>query len=104
MKKAFNNSDYDNLLDLKRAFIRKHSAADWKVETSPMDEYGRYFKTYTFDDGAQLCEVNGPAWETVETEKTVHGVTVKFSEKVKFFRTETWNTEDAHSVYFFEKW
>lgn len=101
---AFKNTDYANFLDLKRAFIRKHNRADWEVDTSSMDEYGRYTKTYTFSDGAQLFEVNGPAWETVEAEKTVHGVTVKLSEKVKFFRTETWNTEDAHSVYFFEKW
>ena len=26
-------------LEYKRNFIKKHQKADWKVETSPMDEY-----------------------------------------------------------------
>lgn len=90
-------------LEYKRNFIKKHQKADWKVETSPMDEYDRYFKIYIFSDGAQLTEVNEPVWEEVEIEYEVRGV--KFAEKksVKLFRTEIWTTESA-SVYFYEKY
>ena len=87
------NSEY------KKAFIRKHSKADWKVETSLMNEYGEYTKTYIFTDGAQLTEVNGPYYEKVEFE--VRGV--KFEQTVKLFRTECWNTDDAKSVFWYEK-
>lgn len=100
----FNNSDYSNFLDLKSAFIRKHARADWSVDTSSMDQYGRYTKTYTFSDGAQLFELNGPSFEEVQVKTEVRGVPVVLTEKVKLFRTETWNTEDASSVYFYEKW
>ena len=100
----FDNTAYNNSLDLKAAFIRKHSKADWSVDTSSMDQYGRYTKTYTFSDGAQLFELNGPDWEEVKVETVVRGVPVTLTEKVKLFRTETWNTDDSSSVYFFEKW
>ena len=95
---------YETYLDYKRAFIEKHKKADWTVETSPMKADGTYYKTYTFSDGAQLIEVNRPVWETAEAEVEVKGIKVKISEKVKLFETEAWNTDNAVSVRFYEKW
>lgn len=86
-------------LEYKKAFIKKHGKGDWHVDTSSMNEYGNYVKTYIFEDGAQLTEVNGPHYETVEFE--VRGV--KFTETVKLFKTECWNTDDAKSYFWYEK-
>ena len=83
--------------EYKMNFLKKHG--DWKVETSPMNEYGNYVKTYICEDGAQLTEVNGPHYETVTFE--VRGV--KFTESVKLFKTECWNTDDVKSVFWYEK-
>lgn len=91
-------------LDYKRAFIQKHSKADWTVHTSSMDEYGQYTKTYIFSDGATLIEVNRPVWEEVEAEVEVRGVKVTLKDHVKLFETEAWNTDDSNSVKFYEKW
>ena len=91
-------------LDYKRNFINNHKKADWTVETSAMDADGKYHKTYIFTDGAQLIEVNRPIWETVEVETEVKGIKVVIKEKVKLFETEAWNTDNATSVKFYEKW
>lgn len=91
-------------LDYKRAFIESHKKADWTVETSSMDADGKYCKVYTFTDGAQLIEVNRPVYETVEAEVEVRGIRVKIQDTVKLFETEAWNTDDASSVQFYEKW
>ena len=90
-------------LQYKSNLIKKHSKADWKVETSPMDEYDRYSKTYTFTDGFQLIEVNEPVWEEVEIEYEVRGVKIRETKSVKLFRTEIWTTESASKV-FYEKY
>lgn len=95
---------YNTYLDYKRAFIQKHSKADWTVDTSSIDEYGKYCKTYTFTDGAQLIEVNRPVYETVEIETEVKGVKVTLKEVVKLFETEAWNTDNANSVKFYERY
>lgn len=95
---------HDNYLDYKRDFIRKHSKADWSVHTSPMDEYGQYTKIYVFTDGAQLTEINRPVWETATAEAEVKGIKVTLTEEVKLMETEAWNTDDATSVKFYEKW
>lgn len=89
-------------LDYKRAFIKKHSKADWSTETSPMDADGKYVKYYNFSDGAQLIEVNRPVWETVEVEVEVKGIKVRIKQEVKLFETEAWNTDNANSVKFYE--
>ena len=94
---------YSSYLDYKRAFIKKHSKADWTVETSGMDEYGKYIKTYTFTDGAQLIEVNRPVYEKAEAEVEVKGIKVKISETVKLFETEAWSTDNPNSVKFYER-
>ena len=91
-------------LEYKRNFIKKHDDADWTVYTSPMDEYGQYVKNYVFTDGATLTEVNRPVYETVEVETEVKGIKVVIKQDVKLMETEAWNTDDAKSVKFYEKW
>lgn len=91
-------------LEYKRNFIEKHGDADWTVHTSPMDEYGQYVKNYVFTDGATLTEVNRPVYETVEVETEVKGIKVVIKQDVKLMETEAWNTDDAKSVKFYEKW
>lgn len=86
-------------LDYKRDFIEKHKEADWTVHTSPMDEYGQYVKNYVFSDGAILTEVNRPVWEKATAE--VKGISVEV--EIKLLETEAWNTDDAKSVKFYEK-
>lgn len=87
-------------IEYKNAFIKKHNEADWTVHTSPMDEYGQYCKNYVFTDGAVLTEINRPVVETVKVE--VKGVEVEV--EVKLMETEAWNTDDAKSVKWYEKW
>lgn len=102
MKKVIRTAEM-NELQYKSLLIKSHNKADWKVETSPMDEYGRYVKTYIFSDGFQIIEVNEPAYEEVELDYEVRGV--KFHEKksVKLFRTEIWTTESSSEI-FYEKY
>lgn len=85
----------------KIAFLHKHS--DWTVETSPMDEYGRYHKTYACTDGAVWTEINEPVYETAEAEVEVKGVKFTIKQEVKLFRTEGWSTENPTSIYCYEK-
>ena len=87
-------------IEYKNAFIKKHNSADWTVHTSPMDEYGQYCKNYIFTDGAVLTEINRPVYETAEVE--VKGVKVEVT--IKLMETEAWNTDDAKSVKWYEKW
>ena len=69
-------------------FFAQHNY-DYNMTTSPMDEYGRYFKTYTFSDGAYWYESMGPEWDqvTVEVKRT------KVKVDVKLFKTEYWNSK-----------
>ena len=89
-------------LQYKSLLIKRHNRADWRVETSPMDEYGRYVKTYTFTDGFQIIEVNEPTWERVVLDYEVRGVKFHEEKDVKLFKTEIWSTETP-SEFFYEK-
>lgn len=84
--------------DEKTAFFEKHNN-DFKVDTTPMDEYGRYWKTYTFKDGAIWWEAMGPSYEKVVVEVQL----VKITMSIKMFRTEYWNSENPTSKYYYEK-
>ena len=75
-----------------------HEANDWKVETSPMDEYGTYVKTYICDNGNIITEVNRPVYETVDIE--VKGV--KTQAQVKLFESEMFSNKWG-SVFTYEK-
>lgn len=81
----------------RKAFFEKHDY-DYRVETSQMDEYGRYYKTYMFEDGAVWYEAMSPTFEKVEVEVQLVKVTVE----VKMLRTEYWSTE-TKSKYYYEK-
>lgn len=74
-----------------------HEADDWKVETSPMDEYGVYVKTYICSNGNVLTEVNKPVYETVKVE--VKGV--KVDVQIKLFESEMFSNKFG-SVFMYE--
>lgn len=80
----------------KRDFLNE--ADNWNVETSPMDEYGTYVKTYMCDNGNVLTEVNRPVYETVEVE--VKGV--KCEVQIKLLESEMFSNK-WQSVYRYEK-
>ena len=88
---------YTDYMAEKRAFFVKHKYA-YTTDTSPMDEYGRYYKTYTFIDGAIWYETMSP--EYVET--TFEVKLVKITQSIKMLRTEFWSTE-SQSKYYYEK-
>lgn len=81
----------------KKSFFEKHEH-DFKCDTSSMDEYGRYWKTYVFADGAVWYEAMCPTYESTEVEIKMVKVTVE----IKMLRTEFWSTESG-SKYYYEK-
>lgn len=91
-----------NILTNKEYLKKKtdflNQAKDWRVETSPMDKYGKYVKTYICDNGNVLTEVNSPIYEKVEVE--VKGV--KLQTQVKLFESEMFSNKWP-SVYTYEK-
>lgn len=92
-------------IEYKNAFIKKHgSKGDWRVDTSPMYEDGKYVKVYIFDDGAQLIEINRPVDEVVDVEVEVKGIKITTKLTVRLMESECWNTDDSESVFFYEKW
>ncbi len=78
---------YKEYIEEKKAFFQKHNCT-FSEYTSPMDEYGRYYKAYNFEDGAQWFE--SMSFAPVEAE-------------VKMFKTEYWNTDNATSKFYYEK-
>lgn len=86
----------------KESFLKKHP--DWTVDTSSMDEYGRYRKCYVTTDGALFVEEMCPVWETAEAEAELHGVKVTVKNDIKMMRTEYYSTDDSKSRYYYEKW
>ena len=87
--------DYKEYMSDKMAFVSKHNH-DYILETSPMDEYGCYFKTYCFRDGAIWYEKMSP--EIVPAIAEAHGVKCKV--EVKLFKTEYWSTEAGSKLYY----
>lgn len=75
--------NYNTYNEEKKAFFNKHHN-DFRCDTSSMDEYGRYWKTYTFEDGAQWCEAMSPEYVSQEVEVKM----CKMNIEVKMFRTE----------------
>ena len=85
-------------------FFKKHNKGNgYKTETSPMDEYGVYYKTYVFDDKAIWYERMAPVWRTVVLEGEVAGVKIKQEAEVKLFEVEYFNTDNATSKKYYEK-
>ena len=79
----------------KTDFLR---GTDWRCDTSPMDEYGVYTKTYVCENGNVLTEVNRPVYETVQVE--VKGI--KCDVQVKLFESEMF-TNKWGSVFTYDK-
>ena len=90
--------NYQEYTTKKNAFFEKHKY-DFRVSTSPMDVYGRYCKDYIFEDGASWHEVVSPTFESATTEIKK----VKINVEVKMLRTEFYNTDDATSNCYYEK-
>ena len=82
----------------KQNFFSKHNKSDWRVDTSPMDEYGVYFKNYYFDDGAVWSE--RMEVKTIPTEVEVK--MVKVMVEVELQEIEYWSTESS-SKYYYER-
>ena len=90
--------NYKQYNEDKKVFFQKHNY-DFQCETSSMDGYGRYYKVYSFTDGAQWYENMSPTYESAEVEIKMVVVTVE----VKMFRTEYYNTDDSTSKCYYEK-
>ena len=86
---------YTEYSEDRKNFFSKHNN-DFSVETSSMDEYGRYWKTYNFEDGAQWFEAMCPTYEQADVE--IKKVLVHV--QVKMLRTEYWNTEAGSKCYY----
>lgn len=86
---------YKEYSNEKKVFFTKHNN-DFTCDTSSMDEYGRYWKTYVFEDGAIWYEAMSP--EYVEYEVEVKMVIIK--EIVKMFKTEFWSNETGSKFYY----
>ena len=91
--------NYTNFMDRKQKFFRKHDS-DFTIRTSTMNEYGGYHKEYVFSDGAIWYEVYDRITREVIVD-TDYNCKVKVD--VEFFRTESWNTDNAKSVYMYEQ-
>ena len=89
---------YEVYANDKKNFFEKHDY-NYTINTSSMDKYGRYTKTYNFEDGAVWSELMSP--ETIEQEIEVKFLKVKVN--VELFKTEYWSTESA-SKYYYEKY
>lgn len=92
------NVTYQTYMSDKMAFIKKHGD-EWTLDTSPLDEYGRYMKTYIFEDGAVFYELMGKVVEEVE----VRHRGLSFKVQVEMYRTEYWSTEFC-SRFIYEKY
>lgn len=93
---------YKEYHEAKSAFLRKHD--DWKVETSSIDINGKYHKEYICSNGDIWYEVCEPSWRTATAEvEVVDGVKVTITKDVKLFRTEGWNSKNANSIIYYEK-
>ena len=81
----------------KKAFFSKHKH-DFTCDTSSMDSYGTWYKTYSFADGATWWERMGSSIE----KGTVSVRGIDFPINVKMLRVEFWNTDDAFSKVYYE--
>lgn len=94
---------YNEYVEMKQKFMKKHNN-DWKVDTSSMNEYGVYYKTYVFADGAVWYERMSPAYREKEISFEIEGLTFTQKVEVKLFETEFFNSDNAESHKYYEKW
>ena len=86
---------YKEYMEDKKAFFEKHKYS-YSVNTSSMDEYGRYHKIYSFEDGTQWYETMSPVIVT----KTVEVELIKVDVDIKLFQTEYWSSESSSKCYY----
>lgn len=89
---------YKEYMEDKQKFFKKHGY-NFSEDTSPMDQFGMYYKTYTFEDGAHWYERMNPEW--VKETFTIKLAPVEV--EVKMFRTEYWNTDNSISRFYYER-
>lgn len=87
--------NYETYEHEKNTFFKKHKN-NYECETSPMDEYGMYHKTYVFDDGAVWYETMFPEY----VKQTVEVKLCKVEVEIKMFVTEFWSTESKTNRYY----
>lgn len=83
--------------DLKTEFYKKHGSDNGYREDSSIDEYGRIYKTVSFEDEASWYELTEKVAEKAIIEK--HGIKSRVT--VCYYRTEFWSTEMG-SIYLYE--
>lgn len=83
--------------DNKAAFFKKHYGKDGFKEYSKLAD-DIIHKEYCFADGAAWYEVTMPTWEQTIIE--MHGI--KQTVKLKFYRTEVWNSDNSTSCNLYE--
>lgn len=88
---------YDTYSKEKKEFFEKHS--DFQIYTSSMDVYGRYWKTYRFENGAEWYEAMTPEYVRQEVEIKLCKTTIE----VKMLRIEFWSSDNAKSKFYYEK-
>ena len=86
---------YKQYTEDKKLFFEKHNY-NYTLDTSSMDEFGRYTKTYMFEDGSVWYEVMSPTLESTEVEIRF----VKIKVEVKMLRTEYWSSESSSKFYY----
>jgi len=93
---------YKEYIKEKTAFFGRHDC-DFHCDTTPMDNCGRYLKSYDFVDGAQWVEVMSPEVCKKTMEVVVKKCVVSVEVEVEMLRTEYYSTDDACSKFYFEK-
>lgn len=83
----------------KKDFFKKHKN-NFKVETSPLNEYNVYYKVYAFSDGATWTERMEHVFREVKVEVMKCSVNVE----VELLETEYYDTDNANSRKYYEKW
>jgi len=82
----------------KRAFYQKHYGERGYREYGNVDGE-QIHKEVCFADGAGWNEITEPFEETIQVER--HGLNIEV--KVKFYRTEIWDSDNSVSRYLYEK-
>ena len=82
----------------KIEFLQAHKLDE--IRTTEIDKDGTYYKNYFCEDGKVWTEVNRPVYKSVEVEVCK----IKTTVEVKLLETEGWNTDDAGSIYCYEKY
>lgn len=89
-------------LEYKRAFIARHSACNWRVETPSMVN-DTYVKNYIFNDGAVLTEINCVEILHIPAEIVINGRTTHLLQDKPVFVTECFDTDDPTSYKWYEE-